>query len=422
MPETASFPRSPAEHDLEWPGTQIGLSNILTRSRSRAPLQDGDVDSNPGRFERLLASARRASAGRQLFIHDVAIHGVRVRAHTNSHHLADFWRRNWYSVEEWREITGVNVGTSPRVRLYAFGGVEDQSESAHFSRRHASAFLFNTSWYEEFREAAISAVGSVLAEEEGIHTLRLGAVSRPGRGAILCPSGTALSVTGQNGTRFHSNDLTFVRCGFPRVFGGEFVSPRKVRTVEGKAIAGVHCFRWLEENRDQPDATVEALSLWNEPVELRARDLDLDRPLAVGFVSEKSLYLRTDAIKAHPALAAPFLRAPLENVPDTVELEASRTDALEKAVADPSLRRLPPEALRVSLRRLGASELCRAMVDPRALFGEDRVSLNPLHALHIRAAGVPAGDETEAVRALRLCTRVVQGADGTKLDALFEES
>lgn len=421
MPERAIFPRARAEHESEWPGTQIGLSNIVTRCR--APVSNSDLDVETGRFERLLASAKRRMAGRRLFIHDAAIHGLRVRVHTNSHHLADFWRRNWYSVEEWRERTGLSVGPVPRVRVYAFGEVEDQPESANYSRARNTVFLFNTSWYEDLRERTLSAVARVLAEEEGIHSVRLGAVSRgDGSAAVLCPPQSVLLRICREGAVYHSHDLTFVRCGFPRTAFGEFVSPRVVRRDDGPPMYGAASFRWLEENRDRDDAIVEALSLWDEPVELRARDLDRDCPRAMGFASEKAIYLRTDSIRSYPTLAGPLLAAPLENVPDVGQDEGSQIDQAASMLETTSspLRRLPPDALRNALRRLCGSDLSRAMVDPRALFGEARVSPDPLRPFEIQGADLSAMEEGDAVHALRRCARVAEKLDARPPNSLLE--
>ena len=60
------------------------------------------------------AIAYVAQNGRResISLHDVVIHGVRVRAITNSDHLIRFWRENWYSPEEWQQATGL---VPPRV-------------------------------------------------------------------------------------------------------------------------------------------------------------------------------------------------------------------------------------------------------------------------------------------------------------------
>jgi hypothetical protein len=413
MAENFLFPRGRGDDDLEWTGTQIGLSNIVTRARSRAAVQDEEVDAQPGRFESLLASARRAMAGRQLFIHDVVIHGVRVRAHTDSHHLADFWRRNWFGVEEWREITGARVTAAPRVNLYAFGRIEDQPEATHYSRARDAAFLFNTSYYGELRAWALASVGRVLAEGQGIHSLPAAAVSLRGRGGLLLPPEGALEAMALDSTRLHSYGAVFVRYAFPRVAGGGLVSPVAVRPVDGAPVQGSRCFEWLDSNRGHGgDAAVEVLSLSNERFELRARDLDLDRPRALAFLAEKEIYLRTNAVERHPWLAAALLAARLENVPDpapeSVDRARARVDRLVEA-APASLRRLPLEALRVSLFRLCAFDESRAMVDPRALFGEKRAAGDPFEPMEVREVSLPEADST-LDNMLRRCVRLEAAA------------
>ena len=75
----------------ETPGTLIGTSNVMTRTRTRVP-QGLDPDTNASLRERLRAHASRAIEGRESFIHDAVVLGRRIRLFSNSHHLADFWR------------------------------------------------------------------------------------------------------------------------------------------------------------------------------------------------------------------------------------------------------------------------------------------------------------------------------------------
>src|SRR3989304_268080 len=78
-----------------------------------------------------------------VFAHDVIIHGVRVRATTDSSHLHDFWVDNWYSPEEWRTITGMTPPAEPQVTVYAMGQVPDQEGAADYSRRSTTITFFH---------------------------------------------------------------------------------------------------------------------------------------------------------------------------------------------------------------------------------------------------------------------------------------
>ena len=84
-----TFPSAPDATSPEWPGTPIGAKNTITRTKGRTLVHDKTVDAKPGLFKRLLANAFEhiATARETTYSHDVVIHGLRVRAITNSDHL-----------------------------------------------------------------------------------------------------------------------------------------------------------------------------------------------------------------------------------------------------------------------------------------------------------------------------------------------
>src|SRR5713226_5214219 len=96
-----SFPPPPAPDSSEWPGSPIGVSNTITRTKGRTAVHNKTVDATPGLLDKLLESANhrlsRIAGQEPIYAHDVMIHGLRVRATTNSQHLYDFWIDNWYS-------------------------------------------------------------------------------------------------------------------------------------------------------------------------------------------------------------------------------------------------------------------------------------------------------------------------------------
>src|SRR5581483_8505683 len=180
-----SYPPEPGDA-VEWPGTPLGLSNTITRTKSRTKLYDKTIDARPGMREDLLNSALQWMTDHpgQTAAADVIIHGVRVRAYTNSPHLIDFWRDNWFSPEEWRQATGVEPPARPKVTVLAFGGVEDQPEAAYYSRLSNLVLFFNTSYYGQLKSWVLGAVGRVLADEYGIHSLHCAGVELDGQGVI----------------------------------------------------------------------------------------------------------------------------------------------------------------------------------------------------------------------------------------------
>ena len=81
-----TFPTTDDAMAPEWPGTPIGAKNTITRTKGRTLVHDKIVDDTPGKFRGLLASAFEhvTTSGETTFSHDVVIHGLRVRAITNS--------------------------------------------------------------------------------------------------------------------------------------------------------------------------------------------------------------------------------------------------------------------------------------------------------------------------------------------------
>ena len=135
------FPSNPNPAAIEWPGTPIGISNTITLTKGRTAVHDKTIDRTPGKRDALVASAEKhmaAHPGERVYRHDVVIHGIRVRAITNSPHLIDFWVVNWFSPEEWQNTTRQAPPAEPQVMVYAFGGVEGEPEAAYFSALVAS--------------------------------------------------------------------------------------------------------------------------------------------------------------------------------------------------------------------------------------------------------------------------------------------
>lgn len=408
-----TFPPGPDPKAPEWPGTPIGAGNTTTRTRTRTAVHDKTIDRIEGRRDELVSSAVEhivRQAGKEpLVLQDVVIHGVRVRAITNSAHLAEFWLANWYSPDEWRAQTGLEPPVRPQVTVYALGRVADQQEAAYYSRRTNTIVFFNTSYYGQLKSWVLGAVGRVLAEEWGIHSIHGACVEKGGRGVLyIAPTGTGKSTSSYglqatySDTRFHSDDWVYVRYALA-TRDGDRVAPLEVTPGQGAAVRGYRVFRWLEEHRTAA-AQVRALDLHNAERTLPLAELDLTQPpQAYAYTSEKIFYLRTNLVANFPLSAHEILRSPLENVPDVtaafLDAHAAELDALvddilavipapgpNAAAADDAYAReaaarlgtVPREELRGVLARLIAFDNSRAMLDITRILPPARVVTNPM--------------------------------------------
>ncbi|MDR5694922.1 MAG: hypothetical protein QN198_06165 [Armatimonadota bacterium] len=396
--ELFTFPQAPSRDAVEWPGTPIGKGNVITRTKSRTVIFDKSIDRQEGRRDELVkaAVAHMAAAGEResLFLGDVVIHGIRVRCFTNSPHLIDFWMDNWYSPEEWREVTGHTPPREPQVTVYALCGV-DQEEAAYYSRNTNTIVFFNTSYYGQLKSWVLGAVGRVLAEEYGIHSIHGACVEKAGKGVLyIAPTGTGKSTSVYGlasfpDARFHSDDWVYVRYTF-RTRDGRRIAPTLIGLPSGEIISGYRVFRWLEENaRTYPQASVVGLDLGNASISLSVVDLDLDQPVeAYAYTSEKIFYLRTNLVESFPLSVSGILRAKMENVPDVtlhfLEQHSGMLDELVDALRAAEgeigamFRAMSAEEARVLLARLIAFDNARAMLDITQVLPRERVFTNPM--------------------------------------------
>jgi hypothetical protein len=413
-----SFPRPPSSEAIEWPGEPLGRSNVITRTRSRTKLHDKTIDATPGRREHLFNAAiahlvrHRETAA---FLHDVVIHGLRVRAITNSSHLNQFWRDNWFSPEEWTKVTGFPAPPEPAITVYALGGVPDEPEAAYYSRETNTIIFFNTAYYGQLKSWVLGAVGRVLAAEFGIHSIHGAAVQYKGEGVLyIAPTGTGKSTSSYGlmsvaGTRFHSDDWVYVR--YARATrDGRLVLPVSIQSdADGGEVArGFACNPWIDAH---PDATGTArcLGLDNEPVTVRLEDLDRRRPVqAYAYTSERHFYLRSNLVESFPACAPALLQSDLENVASVsnafLKANAATIDAIVdelRAGTDPEVGNrigaLPAPQLARLVASLFAFDNSRAMLDIRSVFPSERVVTNPMEPLRLSSVFLLKRDPSDPV-------------------------
>ncbi|MBI3975492.1 MAG: hypothetical protein HY334_03785 [Armatimonadetes bacterium] len=413
MSQPYTFPAAPAPEAIEWPGTPIGAGNVITRTRTRTALSDKAIDRLPGRREELVAAAVRHAQGRAAtWTHDVIIHGVRVRATTNSVHLYEFWVDNWYSPEEWRAVTGTTPPADPQVTVYAMGQVAEQQEAAYYSRRTSTIVFFNTAYYGQLKSWVLGAVGRVLAEEHGIHSVHGACVEKDGRGVLyIAPTGTGKSTSsyglvGYPRTRFHSDDWVYVRYTYA-TRDGRRIHPVRITSPRGEEARGYRVFRWLADRGPvTPEATVQGLDLQNREVTVPLAALDLEAPIqAYAFTSEKIFYLRTNLVENFPLSADEMLASQMENVPDVTDAylreSAPLLDDLVEAIRGGgreagALRTMDAARLRTLLARMMAFDNARAMLDMTRVLPTDRVFSNPMEPAHLASVILLKRDRRDA--------------------------
>lgn len=418
-----SFPPAPSPDAIEWPGTPIGAGNCITRTKTRTAVHDKSVDDKPGLRDALVNAAvahltRRAGSD-DVYRHDVVIHGVRVRATTNSPHLYDFWVDNWYSPEEWKTITGLTPPREPQVTVYALGGVGDQEEAAYYSRQTSTIIFFNTAYYGQLKSWVLGAVGRVLAEEFGIHSVHGACVEKDGKGVLyIAPTGTGKSTSSYGlvtfpNTRFHSDDWVYVRYTYA-TGDGTRVHPMRIRQRDGQEIKGFRVFRWLAEHGSaHGDAEVTGLDLANRELTVPVASLDLsDRPVAYAFTSEKIFYLRTNLVENFPLSAAQMLRSEMENVPDLLpRYQKEHAEMLEDLLAairgeggdvTEYFAAHSPEDVKDLLGRMIAFDNARAMLEIAKVLPADRVYSNPMEPARLTSVILLKRDRDDPVVAEHL--------------------
>ncbi len=402
MSQRYTFPPAPRPEAIEWPGTPLGAANAITRTRTRTAVSDKAIDRLGGRRDALVAAAEAAARrGGSIWTHDVIIHGVRVRATTNSPHLYDFWVDNWYSPEEWRAVTSIAPPAEPRVTVYAMGEVAGQQEAAYYSHHTSTIVFFNTAYYGQLKSWVLGAVGRVLAEEYGIHSIHGACAEKNGRGVLyIAPTGTGKSTSSYGlvaypRTRFHSDDWVYVRYTYADR-DGRRLHPLRVTVGGTETARGYRVFRWLAaRGREAGEGTLVGLDLDNQEVSLPLRALDLDAPLeAYAFTSEKVFYLRTNLVENFPLSADEMLASKMENAPDVTDgylrAQAPLLDDLVAAIraagaASGRLGTTEPAQLRTWLARMIAFDNARAMLDIARVLPAERVFVNPLEPARLAA-------------------------------------
>ncbi len=434
-----TFPPSPDPEATEWEGTPIGVHNEITRTKGRTAVHDKTIDRTPGKRDALVASAERhiaAHPNEAVYRHDVIIHGVRVRAITNRTHLFNFWVTNWFSPEEWQRATGQMPPAEPSVTVYAFGGVKEEQEAAYYSRATNTVIFFNTSYYGQLKSWVLGAVGRVLAEEYGIHSVHAACVELDSRGILyIAPTGTGKSTSSYGvmefpNSRFHSDDWVYIRYAYA-TRDGKRIAPVTIRD-NATDVHGYECFKWLEMNPHRTDAVIQALTLDNKPVELTVGELDFSIPReAYAYTSEKVFYLRSNIVENFPLAACELLHTTFENVPDITPAYREQFADLMRRAADAAfetdrdhcgfLQEMTRDQVEERMGRLAAFDNARAMLRIENVFPPQRCFTNPLEPVKLNTVfllkrNAKEDDVLESLDEPQFITRLMIGLtpDGKK--------
>jgi hypothetical protein len=401
-----SFPPPPASDICEWAGTALGVSNTITRTKTRTAVHNKTVDATPGLLDKLLKSAHehldRIEGRESVHPRDVIIHGIRVRALTNSPHLLDFWKDNWYSPEEWETATGQRPSPEPRVNVYALWGVTNEPEAAYYSHEKNTIVFFNTSYYGQLKSWVLGAVGRILAAECGIHSIHGACVAKDWKGVLyIAPTGTGKSTSSYGlmnypNTRFHSDDWVYVRYTYA-TRDGQQVFVLGAEGSDGSKARGYQVYRWIESHRDDHPARLGAMTHDHRTLNLTLGDLDLDKPLeAYAYTSEKVFYLRTNLVENFPLAACEILASKEENVPDVTGAFLKHHSAtLQNILGDlrgrrdshlcAILRNRSEDELEQIFARLIAFDNARCMLDITRVLPIERVYANPMEPVKLVA-------------------------------------
>jgi len=239
----------------------------------------GRVEINiVGKHERdELVARAEAVLGHKSLGWKASIDGFCMQLFTNSNHLDEFWRENWFSmpreVKSHGRIYAVLDPTFHEGKPYAFYNPETKT-----------AMIFNTEYYGQIKSWALGISCDIAEDQHDIHSIHGSCVEVNGKGVVLiAPTGTGKSthsyaLLNMEGARLHSDDWVYVR-----FIGGE----------KGRASADI---------------------------------------------SERKFYIRTNIARVFPEVRPLLSRSKLENVTPLTPEEAEHLRA--KGVSEDEVRTL----------------------------------------------------------------------------------
>jgi hypothetical protein len=372
---------------------------IETEFKDLGPLPATVLDEDG--YETVLAQARRVLDVSSATVHDVIIHNVRVRLHTNNPHWQKFWSLNWFAPDQWMTLTGQRPSKEPQIHVYAVLSQEQTGPRASYNRQHSSAFLSGDLPYGPLRTITLRAVSDVLADEQGVHYVEGLCIKKAGKTDEKEYGSLLLGLSDQEKTKrvdtlleqeklqLVSWDGVFVRYGLVRMVDGVTLLPTLVIDEKGNEIPGYHLFPWLHDyGYLEPRADARCLTLQGEETFCFARDLDLGRaPEAFAYPVEQAWYIPTQLVAHQPQLIGPLWEVPWENVPAVQEEIRERYEAWARQVI-PTLTGDIPPSTRTLVETTDAEEIVEALCRLRGA-GTGRALVPPAQLWPARTSGHP---------------------------------
>ncbi len=300
--------------------------------------------------------------------------------------------------------TNVPIDGEPQVLVCALIGVEGQDEVAFYNRATNEVFFFNTSYYGQLKSWTLGAVGRILAEEYGIHSIHGACVAINGSGILyIAPTGTGKTTSSYGltifpNTRFHSDDWVYVRYAYPRKSDGKYFAPYRITTRDGTSVRGYQVFGWIKDHGiANADADVDAIGLDNEKIRMKLRELNhVLKPEAFAYISEKKFYLRTNIVESFPYAFPEMICSKAENVPMVTDSYLRMASHVIDNILSDLLTSEDPRVhetidktglgeLKLKAARFIAFDNARAILDQSHAFMPHKVVTNPLEPVRIDA-------------------------------------
>jgi hypothetical protein len=179
--------------------------NYITATRRRV---ESTIVGKDQRDE-LVSHAERV-LGNESLGWKASIDGFCMQLFTNSNHLDEFWRENWFSMS--REVKSHG-------RLYAVldPTFEEGKPHAFYNPDTKTAVIFNTEYYGQVKSWALGVACDIAEDQHDIHSIHGSCVEVDGKGIVLiAPTGTGKSthsyaLLNMEGARLHSDDWVYVR-------------------------------------------------------------------------------------------------------------------------------------------------------------------------------------------------------------------
>jgi aspartate/methionine/tyrosine aminotransferase len=186
---------------------RVDLDNVATKVDRLAEVE---VTRSQDAALRLADEANRAIAEEEYHEWNAAIGGVVVQLRTNSPHLVEFYKENFYPAQ-------LESDLEPHAIVYGIKGMPGRQPGAVYHQGGRAGFVINTAYYGQLRSLALEIVADTASRLSGVHVVRAAAVDVDGRGLLLMGapgcgvSAQLFALLKHDGVRLVSTDTVFVR-------------------------------------------------------------------------------------------------------------------------------------------------------------------------------------------------------------------